>query len=653
MTLPASITTNLFSDFKSALMGPFPEIVQVSQDVSTGPGTFGYTDVLEFAQSFQATESGLLTSVDCYMKNNGLPNDEVQLTLREHDSGADHFGAVLATAGLLPNTLITTQPSYKRFAFAIPAAVVSGTTYWLHMTRTGSLDDANNYAWYTSSANPYANGRLRYLNATPAWVDASPSADTRFKANIQQPGRYVLAVDKTNNKVRCYKSTDNTTWTEQDSANAPAITSTATLKSIDAQMFANFINVFIVTSSTRLDIFRYNTDTDAWGTSAFNTTAPTFNTSVAGVAPLAAQYRSPDYPANATVLSDYLFTYNGLTETVMGSARRRIKLARRLISGNTWTIYDIVGSANTPDTTLPGTGVDYDARGSVVDNLGVLTAFWTQSDDSSIHLRQFAPGNSFSAASVVGSPAAALSNTAAYPMSRPVSFFKTPNWWVAFAYVEGTTIKVARCQLGALSTPASWTMTTAVNGTFEQTNSNPAVLLPDYENGGKLFLIYTKSDGKLYFKHDQGADNWVDEQEIHPGTKTIGGISANMLAEAITMVYLDTSPTPDDLKFDAIDVFYVRADLSSGTFTAERDLKTNELRDYKIAIDVEEMSGTSYLAEAYIREDVTDSWQLSIGVGSESVETTSTMQVSNTFRYIKVVVTVTGGSTFESGVVGY
>lgn len=240
-------------------------------------------------------------------------------------------------------------------------------------------------------------------------------------------------------------------------------------------------------------------------------------------------------------------------------------------------------------------------------------------------------------------------------MSQPVNYFKDPAWWSAFAYVNsaGTVLNVARCSANLQETAANWTTTAVVSGTFETTNSNPAVLIPDSESGGKLYLFYMLTDGKLYFTHDKGADDWVQPQEIHPGTKTIGGLSANMLADAIALLYLDTAPATDDLKFDAVDVFYVRADLEAGTFSAERDLRVNEQRTYLIAIDVEEMSGTSYLAEAWARETETDSWQLWNSVGAESVDSTATMEISGVFRYAKVVVTVTGGSTFESGVVGY
>ena len=102
------------------------------------------------------------------------------------------------------------------------------------------------------------------------------------------------------------------------------------------------------------------------------------------------------------------------------------------------------------------------------------------------------------------------------------------------------------------ATAANWTNTSVVTATIETTNSNPAALVADNEQGGKLFLVYTKTDGKLYYTHDQASDSWVAEQELHPGTKTVGAISGGVMMDAIGVCYLDTAPVTDDLKFDSL-----------------------------------------------------------------------------------------------------
>lgn len=100
-------------------------------------------------------------------------------------------------------------------------------------------------------------------------------------------------------------------------------------------------------------------------------------------------------------------------------------------------------------------------------------------------------------------------------------------------------------------------------------------------------------------------------------------------------------------------MFYVRADLSVGSYSITKDLGSNALRDYLIDVDVEEFSGASYRVDAYARETETDSWGQPLnGTGSEAVETRCVFQIQGTFRYVKVDVATTG-DVFESGVVGY
>lgn len=100
-------------------------------------------------------------------------------------------------------------------------------------------------------------------------------------------------------------------------------------------------------------------------------------------------------------------------------------------------------------------------------------------------------------------------------------------------------------------------------------------------------------------------------------------------------------------------MFYVRADLSVGSYSTIKDLGSNAQRDYTINVDVEELASTSYRVDAYARETETDGWGQPLnGIGSEAVETSCWFQISGTFRYVKVDVTTTG-DVFESGVVGY
>jgi hypothetical protein len=379
-------------------------------------------------------------------------------------------------------------------------------------------------------------------------VWGSITGDAQFKCNVRTTGRYIVCVDKTNNKVRMFKSSDGQTWSEQDSVNAPAVTSTSNTKSISAFTTDNLIPVFIATSATQFNIFRFNTTTDTWGSSFSQSSTLNLNTNVSGVAPVLGSYR-PD-----VTLSDYIVMYNGATETVMGSARRRVKIKKRQPGAGNWIStpgYDLIGSPNTPDlTTLPGTAVDYDARAEIMDGNNVWHGFWTQSDDSNVHHRQYNTDETFSTANLLGSTAAVTSNSAAYSIGRPANYYRSGEWYIALPYVDSGAIKVSRCKASLTATASNWTNTTVVASGAETTNSNPAVLVADNEQGGRLYLIYTKTDGKLYYAHDQGTDAWATEQELHPGTKTVGALSAGALIDAIGLAYLDTNPATDEIRYD-------------------------------------------------------------------------------------------------------
>lgn len=547
MALPAQITTNLFSDFKNSLIGPFPRVSQVAQNTDNGsPRAIG--DVAgnqKQAQSFQVTADGELTSVDVYVGGKtGSPTDFIMIKIYSDSSGTP--GTLLATGTSIPMANLTTAYKFARSVFFLPIAVVVSTTYWIVAERSGAANASNYCLWQSNSTNPYASGKMSVFNGSAStWSDySSGTTDARFKANIRVAGRYQPCVDKTNNKVRMFKSVDGgNTWSEQDSANALSLSSTSNFKSISAQAADTQIRINAIISATALNVLRFDTATDLWTTSVLGDASTTLNTNVSGAAPALYGFRP-------NVAIQNIQVYNGANETVMGAPRRRVKMSR----GPTFqtTEFDVAGSANTPDVTLPGTAVDHDLRAFVMDGNEVAHIFWTQSDDSSIRHRQFNTDNTFSTTNTIGASPAVTSNTSAYPVGIPTGYYRNDDWYIAIPYVDSGVLKVARCLASGAATASNWTITSVITATIETTNSNPAVLIADNEQGGKLFLIYTKSDGKLYYTHDQATDSWVSEQELHPGTKTVGAISGGVLLDAIGITYLDTAPTPDDLKFDSL-----------------------------------------------------------------------------------------------------
>ena len=551
MTLPAPITTNLFPDFKNSFIGPFAVISQEAQDTDNSTAiTIGSTTISKVAQSFQVQTAGDLVSVDINLVKVGAPTDSLSVGLYTDNGGEP--GTLLASGfSVVPAAVSTTVRRYIKSVFIQPSAVAVGTTYWIVVEKLGSGSGSNNYTWSANSTQPYVNGQAKSFNSgTQVWN--ANNSDTRFKINVKLAGvRYLPCVDKSNNKVRMFKSSDGgNTWSEQDSADAPSITSTATLKSISAVQIDTFINVCRVTDANGFAAFRFNTGTDQWETSSTtSSTSMAVNTNVSGTAPMLLHFK----PLETNW--DYTAVCNGATETVMGNARRRIKMKRRGSSA-AWPGspgYDLVGSPNTPDlSTLPGTAVDYDLRSALIDGNGVWHCFWTQSDDSNIHHRQYKEDQTFSTANLMGSTAAVTSNSAAYSLGIPTNYYRDGEWYIAVPYVDSGALKISRVKAADAATAANWTNTTVVASGIETTNSNPASLSADNEQGGKLVLKYTKTDGKLYWTHDQANDSWVAEQEIHPGTKTVGAISSGIMLDSDGIVYLDTAPATDDLKFDSL-----------------------------------------------------------------------------------------------------
>lgn len=548
MTLPAQITTNLFPDFKNSPIGPFAKIVQELQDTDNSTlENIGFnTTNRKLAQSFQVSSAGDLASIDIHIAKVNSPTDFITVELYSDSAGSP--GTLLATGTTISAAALSTTRRYWKSTFFLAPALLTSTTYWIVVGRSGSLDATNRGVWSVNSTAPYANGELKSFNDAVGWE--SETGDARFKVNVKSSGRYLPCVDKANNKIRMFKSVDGgNTWSEQDSANAPDISTTAETKSISAFQIDNLIAVCRATSTTGFSIFRYNTSSDTWGTSFTSSTSVNLNTNVSGATPLLMSFKFLE------TNWDYVVAYNGATETVMGNARRRVKVKRRGSSA-AWPAapgYDLVGSPNTPDlTTFPGTAVDHDLRTALMDGNGVWHGFWTQSDDSNLRHRQYNEDQTFSTANLIGSTPLTTSNSAAYSVGQPVNYYRNGEWHIAVPVETSGALKVGRVRAADAATAASWTNTTVLASGAETANSNPAVLVADNEQGGKLFLIYTKTDGKLYYTHDQGNDLWVAEQELHPGTKTVGAISGGVMVDSIGVCYLDTAPATDDLKFDSL-----------------------------------------------------------------------------------------------------
>lgn len=550
MTLPATIASNLHSDFKNVIMGPFAYDLftdffpVVNNGLSFPEGK---------AQTFLATADGPLVRAYFKVSKVASPTDNIYCELRT---------TVLYLGVLIPDQLLATSSQIAgsglgtsandtpvAFGFSTPYSLVTGTTYALTVMRTGAADGTNKYALGYNNSTTYADGKgFNYAVAgTPKWFD--DTVDFYFRAVQSTNTRYAFVVDKTNNKLRANKSTDGgESWAEVDSANAPAISTTANLKSTSAQLIGNVVFLVCPTTTTVGNIQKFQMASDTWGT-AITGPGTTLNTNVSGFAPVYAFVR----PDGATIL----LTYNGATETVMGQARRRAKAI--FYNGSSWgSEIDLSISTGFGDTTLPGDAVHYDLRNAMIGGSGAVYMFFTTSNiDGNLNCRiaRFSMSSPTvpTLAALIVPASITTSNSTAYPVGIGSAFRDDGFQKVALPVYDGSVIKVIRVKEVDAETAGNWTSTTAASITPEVAACNLGVLIPDLLTSGRLFLFYSKSDRKIYYVQDGGSDTWVGEQQVRPSaTVTCGALSGFNVDNAIAIQYLDEALTPDGSRFDCL-----------------------------------------------------------------------------------------------------
>lgn len=141
--------------------------------VTSAQGGWGDTPVTTFtkmSQSFQATCTGQISTIAYLTAQNGSPPDSINLSIDTTNGGS--------ALGISGNVTGTTFPAVgggvcgsSNFTFASPVSVISGTTYYITVSRTGSTSSGT--TWYylcgNGSASTYPNGTAYRFNGS--WVD--------------------------------------------------------------------------------------------------------------------------------------------------------------------------------------------------------------------------------------------------------------------------------------------------------------------------------------------------------------------------------------------------------------------------------------------------------------------------------------------------
>lgn len=555
MALPTTIVssaTTTWSDHKNQNHGGAQRLTLYTD--SSDNGTFydlGHTHQYAGRLSAYSGQAGhKLLRVRFYLQRVGSPSGNVFVEVRPQigsGSTADpDFTTLWGTSRSFPvSSIPTTGKNEIIFTFSVPVTLpADDTTSFAIVLTTSAQGDSSNYVKVYRGANGDFGGSRDYGSST--WDTTASSVSPSRVVEISKSGARVIAIDKTNNEAELHKTDDNSgsSWTGALQG-AGAMTSTSNLKSANTQAGINDLGTtYIHTCSTGAQLVQYKRTEDVFSHDpASATNFGTFGTNVTGTAPVFGGRRT-----DGTVV----LVAQKATETVMGTARRRIGLS--FYNGSTWSsIFDVVGSANTPDATLPGDAVHYDLRWAGLDPNGDFHIVYSKSDTSTLQYRRFTAANAFNTINTLNG--AVASATANYPVGLGTFLYKSPDWYVAVPYVDNTsnTLKEARAKTTISDTSGNWVITEIVAASAETSGSNPAVLIADNMQGGKVVCFRVKPTTKgLAFTHDSGNSSYIPEVDWRGATQTVGGISGLYTEDGIALVYLEESTSPDELRYDRL-----------------------------------------------------------------------------------------------------
>lgn len=557
-----------FSDYKNSFMAVYSAIDPLRNNVSDGSLALGHSyEYVDWRFDIDTVNSYPLLRAYIHADKVGSPTFNVSLNLYADDgSGNPDLNNKLSSGVTVPASAFPTTARLMLFAFVAPVAnIVDATNYHPVFKASAQGDVSNHVRIYKDSGGtltganssnagtrPFGSSTWTYPGTPDIIRGALYREDNRSgEVPPSPPTLWTVVIDKTNNKIRIYKSLDGgATWSEISASVAPSCSTTSGLKSVSIQETQSSLYepALVVASNTGTVDATFSTHritpgivSNDWGSESGGSLS-FLNADVAGNTPRGFGRR---------VGSDKLIACQGNTETVMGQARRRVKMKQ--FYGST-ILADVVGSANSPIAgTLPGTATHYDLRFALMDLEDRFHIFYSNSDDNNIQHRVLNADDTFSTINTIGSTPAVCSNTSAYPIGLGCNYYKNNEWRIAIMYLDSTsgTIKVAHCKAADSATASSWTIEQISTDTPEVTTSNLGFLSADSQQSGQLIAVYVKSDDTIWRTQDQGNGNWTAPVQVRSG-QSVQGIAGYLTARNLNFMYLDTTPTPDELKFDRL-----------------------------------------------------------------------------------------------------
>jgi hypothetical protein len=292
MALPATVGSGLsWSDHLSNRHGPLqphPSIAEYYATLAAGGLIVGNASTAMYrGQTFLTTAAGDVTQVVLYLNRGGTTNRQYAVEIYA-TSGGLPTGSALASQTLESLSISNSGAGVPvTIRFATPVSLATGTTYALVLRPTTIAVDTTNYlSWYDAATASYASGTgLAYNNTTTTW--STNAFDHLFRIEIDSPNLYVVALDKINNHVEVWKSTDSgQTWAEVDAANHKTVSSSAGSRCADADIVGTTITIAYITGASTYSFCDFNTNTDTWGTPVNSTAGSTLVADATGNKPL-------------------------------------------------------------------------------------------------------------------------------------------------------------------------------------------------------------------------------------------------------------------------------------------------------------------------------------------------------------------------------
>jgi hypothetical protein len=325
---------------------------QIQQLVGASTQALGAaTTNVEVGQSFTPGSAITLTEVRVVLGKSGSPVDNVILEIRA-DSSNKPSTTVLGTATNVYNGAnVVTTASWWSFVFNTTVALSAGTKYWIVLKRSTAVAAAS-YLINYNTGSAYAGGGISISNAG-TWSAESATDDFAFQVIGQTPIAYYAVTQDTS--LHVFKSSDAVTWTEQDSANKPAVTNANfPFDASDSRCGPYLLTGYMTATNTGV-VKLFDMSTDTWTSGTYGTTPPATVSNERTIRVIPANVYSASGPGRVAL---------AYTDSVDDAD---IAFQRATSSTAAWTVQTVVLAATSTEASLLADGLMDKAHGGNLD----------------------------------------------------------------------------------------------------------------------------------------------------------------------------------------------------------------------------------------------------------------------------------------------